>query len=609
MITTFLTLPAMAKKKEPKFGGVFGDIERQVVEGYEYSTRISKRRNSKKNKVQVRIQFPDGSLVLAETKIRGRKRRINYVVPEVLETTTAVLAVEGGNIAPRTFEITIYDKNDPRVTGDLLAGPQGEQGQDGQDGEDGVSVIGSMLINGETLLALSNGSTINLGSLTGPEGSQGPAGETGPRGLQGIQGIQGLTGRDGIDGQDGVRGKDGSDGVDGTSITGAVTKNGDTILTLSNGSTINIGNLKGDTGDQGSEGIQGIQGPVGPQGPRGLTGESGKNGIDGQDGASVVKGEVDSTGTLSLGLSNGSTIEVSGNLKGPKGDAGAEGPQGPKGQQGPKGLQGLQGPAGIQGPQGPAGNDGTDGVGITSTQVVNGELLITLTNGTTQTAGEVPGIEDAKVNSDGILLVKFTDGTIKALGKVTGEQGPQGIQGPQGPQGPAGPAGGGSDWFEASTNLLSPSKRVNSMVSKLEHLTVKNVLHFGGADSPDWEDDSRLGINKDALVACRVNHKKNKTELRFSIGNDFGNNKDISDTFTVGANSPDNTKFNKIFEVDSEGKGKVRIPSLAGAASAGKCLSADNEGNIILVKCIITDTSPESGDHCDDDDDDDCDDD
>lgn len=43
-----------------------------------------------------------------------------------------------------------------------------------------------------------------------------------------------------------------------------------------------------------------------------------------------------------------------GNIKGPKGDTGAQGPKGDTGAQGVQGVQGPQGETGPQGPQGPA---------------------------------------------------------------------------------------------------------------------------------------------------------------------------------------------------------------------------------------------------------------
>tara|TARA_R110000823_G_scaffold241207_1_gene365969 strand:+ start:4587 stop:5396 length:810 start_codon:yes stop_codon:yes gene_type:complete len=101
------------------------------------------------------------------------------------------------------------------------------------------------------------------------------------------------------------------------------------------------------------------------------------------------------------------------------GPQGNSGPQGPTGLTGPQGVAGANGTNGTNGSQGPRGLQGIAGV--------NGE------NGR--------GISDAKVNSDGILLIKYTDGVIDALGVVKGDVGEAGEDGATGPQGPAGPKG------------------------------------------------------------------------------------------------------------------------------------------------------------------------
>ena len=89
-------------------------------------------------------------------------------------------------------------------------------------------------------------------------------------------------------------------GGGGKSVTDAqVNEDGDLIITLSDGTTINAGHVVGAEGEQG------------PAGPKGDTGEQGP--------------------------------------QGPKGDTGAQGLQGPKGDQGEPGIQGPQGPAGADG--------------------------------------------------------------------------------------------------------------------------------------------------------------------------------------------------------------------------------------------------------------------
>ena len=104
-------------------------------------------------------------------------------------------------------------------------------------------------------------------------------------------------------------------GGGGKSVTDAqVNEDGDLIITLSDGTTINAGHVVGAEGEQGPAGLKGDTGEQGPQGP--------------------------------------------------KGDTGAQGLQGPKGDQGEQGIQGPQGPKGDTGDTGPQGPAGADGVGL-----------------------------------------------------------------------------------------------------------------------------------------------------------------------------------------------------------------------------------------------------
>jgi hypothetical protein len=77
-------------------------------------------------------------------------------------------------------------------------------------------------------------------------------------------------------------------------------------------------------------------------------------------------------------------------LPGEKGDRGNEGPpgiDGEPGEQGPPGKDGLQGE---RGPVGEQGVPGKDGVGLANALIDrNGELVVTLTDGTTKNLGSV----------------------------------------------------------------------------------------------------------------------------------------------------------------------------------------------------------------------------
>jgi len=95
----------------------------------------------------------------------------------------------------------------------------------------------------------------------------------------------------------------------------------------------------------------------------GATGATGATGAQGPQGTSISSAAV-SGSTLVLTMNDASTINVSGNITGPQGPAGADstvaGPQGVQGVQGTTGTTGAQGATGAQGPQGPAGAGDVD---------------------------------------------------------------------------------------------------------------------------------------------------------------------------------------------------------------------------------------------------------
>ena len=96
-------------------------------------------------------------------------------------------------------------------------------------GAEGVG-ISTMIVNSndELVVVLTDGKTINLGVIKGEQGPQGPQGEKGDTGEQGPKGEKGDTGEQGV-------------GVE----SGTINENGELILTLTNGTTVNIGVVKG----------------------------------------------------------------------------------------------------------------------------------------------------------------------------------------------------------------------------------------------------------------------------------------------------------------------------------------------------------------------------
>lgn len=262
-------------------------------------------------------------------------------------------------------------------------GINGINGTDGVDGKDGVG-IANILINtsGELELTFSDGQQINLGNVKGSKGDKGEKGDTGEQGIQGIagkDGKDGINGTNGVDGKDGTNGKDGTDGQDGVGIANVTVSNeGALSVTLTNGTVLDLGNIKG------ANGIGISKSEVNASGELVLTYTDGTvknlgnvvgaNGADGQDGVGIKTVTLSSTGELMVTLSDNSVINF-GNVKGEKGDKGDKGDKGARGEKGEK------------------GDKGDTGRGIAKTELVNGELIITYTDGTKENLGSVSNAE------------------------------------------------------------------------------------------------------------------------------------------------------------------------------------------------------------------------
>lgn len=283
---------------------------------------------------------------------------------------------------------------------------------------------------GKLIFTLTDGSTVDLGSVIGPQGPKGetgpagPQGQTGPAGAQGEQGPKGDTGAEGPKGATGDTGPKGEPGEKG--------EKGD----------------KGDTGATGPQGETGPQGQTGPQGPAGPTGPKGDTGT-----GFTVKGYYGSVSALQASVENPEVGDAYG--------VGAAAPydiyiydgvtnawvnNGPlQGAKGDKGDPGKQGPKGEPGDTGPAGASGADGV--TPTIGENGNWYL----GNTDTGKPSRGAKGDK-GDPGDTGPQGPKGDTGPQGQ-TGPQGEPGEKGETGPQGPAGSQGPNAVTTETSTPL------------------------------------------------------------------------------------------------------------------------------------------------------------
>lgn len=154
-------------------------------------------------------------------------------------------------------------------TGGTGGGQRGAKGDKGDAGKDGVGVA-SFTIDGSNTLRWTdtNGKTYTIGTLTasrGPQGEQGPQGERGERGEKGEKGDS--AGNITMVDNDGEVSLNMVDGEGNTTLIGTFTPpqgvgvqsavvqaDGTLLLTLTDNSTINAGNVVGPRGLQGERG-------------------------------------------------------------------------------------------------------------------------------------------------------------------------------------------------------------------------------------------------------------------------------------------------------------------------------------------------------------------
>ncbi len=260
-------------------------------------------------------------------------------------------------------------------------------GVNGANGNDGVGINNAVInAEGELVLSLSNGKSLNLGTVVGSKGDNGKDGKDGVGianvALNGNNLVITLTNGTVID-LGNIKGADGKDGVDGVSvIKSEINAKGELVLYYSNNTSTNLGKVVGSNGTNGS---------------------NGSNGTDGKDGVGIQNVTINDDGNLIVTLTSGTVLDL-GNIKGPQGDKGDNGIDGVSVVDAEINNDGeliftlsndekinvgkIIGSNGINGSN---GTNGVDGVGIKGIAFnANGELIITLTDNGTINCGKVP---------------------------------------------------------------------------------------------------------------------------------------------------------------------------------------------------------------------------
>jgi integrin beta 3 len=153
------------------------------------------------------------------------------------------------------------------------AGVNGIDGRDGVDGKDGAAGLNGK--DGRD--GIDSPSVDEIGALVRAAVAVIPVPQDGKDGAPGRDGVDGRNGADGQNGKDGPAGLDGKDGApglngkDGVGVAGAIIdRAGGLVLTLSDGTTRDLGQVVGKDGIDGGAGVPGASGRDGADGRDGL---------------------------------------------------------------------------------------------------------------------------------------------------------------------------------------------------------------------------------------------------------------------------------------------------------------------------------------------------
>ena len=346
-------------------------------------------------------------------------------------------------------------------------GKDGKDGINGVDGKDGIGIANVTITDDGVLnVELTNGTTLNLGSIKGDDGigiskseinSDGEFVLTYTNGqstnLGKVVGADGINGTNGADGKDGINGADGKDGTGIVNVT--ISTEGALSVELSNGTVLNLGNIKG------ADGIGISKSEINSNGELLLTYTSGETanlgvvvgakGADGKDGIGIKTVTLSADGELSILLTDNTVLNL-GNVKGEKGDTGEKGEKGDKGADGKDGV------------------DGKDGRGIADMAIINGEIVITYTDGTKSVIGKS---DDVILNeSDTLKFTLLSDGTYAVTGCLV----------------------------DNPTEITIPSKFNGKFVTKIYSNAFENIITLETVNIPN----SIVSIGTRAFYGCNT---------------------------------------------------------------------------------------------------------
>ena len=250
------------------------------------------------------------------------------------------------------------------------AGTNGQNGTNGTNGTNGLTPY----INGDGNWQIGNTDTgvkaagvngvngdsaYDIAVKNGFDGSESEWLET-LKGEQGEQGIQGIQGEKGETGAKGDKGDKGETGAQGVGVSKVEITNNELVITLSDKTVLNLGNIKGDKGekgdkgDDGEKGEQGIQGigissvVIDTDGHLKITFTTGQitdlgnvKGTDGKDGVGIDEIYI-LDGNLYVKKTTDTVAVNLGSVKGVKGDKGDTGEQGSKGEDGVDGKSAYE---------------------------------------------------------------------------------------------------------------------------------------------------------------------------------------------------------------------------------------------------------------------------